>query len=284
MNGLKMIRIRCNFSAKEIADILGVSIQEVEAWENAEKDIPENERIRLADFFGVEKEYLGEITREEKKALLGKAMFRQQDGSKFYYNYKPSENNKGVFFIDDRERTLDEEYLCVKKRMNTTLDDAEGIIGYYESRTSNLEDKIQNMNRRCRVYERFNQVMNELSEKKPGFSVPYFEQVESVLQALLIAHGIITEEEAQSDGSAFNDDQEFVMQLSEVIKENWKKTETVINGLTEEYKRQAEQNHRNSSNRPVTMDEKIAYARKKKQVYEEEAGSDRSDSFGIPYL
>ena len=76
MNGLKYIRTRCNISLSELAEIIGVTRQALNSWENGKKDIPEQRREQLASFFGVEKEYFGEISEEKKKYLLEKAMFR----------------------------------------------------------------------------------------------------------------------------------------------------------------------------------------------------------------
>ena len=61
MNGLKYIRTRCNISLSELAEIIGVTRQALNSWENGKKDIPEQRREQFASFFGVEKEYFGEI-------------------------------------------------------------------------------------------------------------------------------------------------------------------------------------------------------------------------------
>ena len=60
MNGLKYIRTRCNLSLSELADMIGVSRQALSSWENGRKDIPEQRVEQLAEFFGVNREFLGE--------------------------------------------------------------------------------------------------------------------------------------------------------------------------------------------------------------------------------
>lgn len=42
MNGLKIIRIQCNYSVGELAAEIGVSRQMISAWENGKKSIPES--------------------------------------------------------------------------------------------------------------------------------------------------------------------------------------------------------------------------------------------------
>ena len=62
MNGLKFIRKQCNFSLSGLADYIGVSRQIISAWENGVKEIPRKRRQQLAQFFGIEEGFFGEIT------------------------------------------------------------------------------------------------------------------------------------------------------------------------------------------------------------------------------
>lgn len=103
MNGLRYIRTRCNLSLNELADFIGVTRQALSSWENGRKDIPENRKEQLADFFGIDKAYLGEISEEEKKYLIEKAMFRYKDNGKETYRYKPHEGlteSERIFFFE----------------------------------------------------------------------------------------------------------------------------------------------------------------------------------------
>ena len=89
MNGLKYIRTRCNLSLSELADMIGVSRQALSFWENGRKDIPEQRLEQLAEFFGVNREFLGEISDEMKNELIDKAMFRYDENGKEYYRFRP---------------------------------------------------------------------------------------------------------------------------------------------------------------------------------------------------
>ena len=76
MNGLKYIRTHCNLSLNDLAEAIGVSRQALSAWENEKKDIPAQRQQQLSDFFGIDKEFFGEIQEKEKRYLIEKAMFR----------------------------------------------------------------------------------------------------------------------------------------------------------------------------------------------------------------
>lgn len=53
MNGLKFIRTQCNLSLNNVAQALNVSRQIISAWENGKKDIPNERKEQLSDYFGI---------------------------------------------------------------------------------------------------------------------------------------------------------------------------------------------------------------------------------------
>lgn len=75
MNGLKYIRTRCNLSLNALADTMGITRQALSMWETGKKEIPEQRKEQLAQFFGIDKAYFGEITEAEKKELLERQCF-----------------------------------------------------------------------------------------------------------------------------------------------------------------------------------------------------------------
>lgn len=89
MNGLKYIRVRCNLSLNDLAECIGVTRQALSAWENGKKEIPEQRKEQLSEFFGIDQRYFGEISEEEKITLLEKAMFRYDHNGRESYRYKP---------------------------------------------------------------------------------------------------------------------------------------------------------------------------------------------------
>ncbi len=121
MNGLRYIRTRCNLSLSELADIIGVTRQALSAWENRKKEISEQRCEQLATFLGIDKKYFGEISEDEQKYLLEKAMFRYDDNGKETYRYKPQENLTNlvgvpICFIGDLGVSLDEQYVYAQRK------------------------------------------------------------------------------------------------------------------------------------------------------------------------
>lgn len=286
MNGLKMTRIRCNFSISEIAGEVGVTDGEVEEWENGTRAIPSDALEHLSDFFGIGGEYLVEISDEQREYLLGKAMFRHEGGDKLYYNYKPSEPDEdgyvGIFFPEDREITLDEEYIRAKGRAQEVLDNAEGIIRHYDDGTNSVMDRTHTINRRCRVYDRFNGILEGMSNQNLELRVPYFKQIEDVLIATQLAHGIISEEDAQNECETVTDgNYEMVSCLAQILKEDWQETEDNMRSVTERLGKDEDAKRQDSPEPQMSLDEKIAYAENKRREY---MGDDYTGFIGFPHL
>ena len=76
MNGLKIIRIQCNYSVGELAAEIGISRQMISAWENGKKSIPESRKMQLAEYFGVEPELIGEINEQKKRDIVNRTFYR----------------------------------------------------------------------------------------------------------------------------------------------------------------------------------------------------------------
>ena len=76
MNGLKFIRTQCNLSLNNVAQVLKVSRQIVSAWENGKKDIPEERKIQLSNYFGIDAQYFDEIDEIQKNEILETSMYR----------------------------------------------------------------------------------------------------------------------------------------------------------------------------------------------------------------
>ena len=85
MNGLKFIRTRCNISLSELADVLGISRQQVSAWENGLKPISEKRLSQLSDYFGIDKKFFLDISEDDKAFLISKGLYLRQDCDKEAY-------------------------------------------------------------------------------------------------------------------------------------------------------------------------------------------------------
>lgn len=229
MNGLKYIRTRCNLSLSELADMVGVSRQALSSWENGRKDIPEQRLEQLAEFFGVNRKFLGEISDEMKNTLINKAMFRYDENGKEYYRFKPQ---KGVtsldqtrvsFFFDNSQKSLDEEYILANHKKQEMLEVIKNIIEWTENAGS-ISAQIVCINRGCYVYGMINEMMEEMKKKDVHLKMPFFYELVDVWKAMLVAYGIMDKEEI-SDFDRRNvycgEDGEWILELSEQIKAHW---------------------------------------------------------------
>ena len=230
MNGLKYIRTRCNISLSELAEIIGVTRQALNSWENGKKDIPEQRREQLARFFGVEKEYFGEIPEEKKKYLLEKAMFRYDDHGKETYRYKiPDGVEKSdqveMCFIGDREISLDEEYILAQRKKQEVLEKIADIIKWTDHAGS-IESQVVCINRGCTVYGMINLMMEEMRGMRSYLKMPFFYELIDVWKAMLLAYGLIDESDISyldKTGYYCGEDGEWILGLGEQIKAHWDK-------------------------------------------------------------
>lgn len=229
MNGLKYIRTRCNLSLSELADMLGVSRQALSSWENGRKDIPEQRVEQLAEFFGVKREFLGEISDEMKNELIDKAMFRYDENGKEYYRFKPQEGVTSLdqtrvsFFFDNSQKSLDEEYVLARHKKQELLGEIKNIIEWTEN-VGSISAQIVCINRGCYVYGMINEMMEEMQKKDSHLKMPFFYELIDVWKAMLVAYGIIDKEEiSEFDRRKVycSEDGEWILELSEQIKAHW---------------------------------------------------------------
>lgn len=88
MNGLKYIRTRCNISLSELAEIIGVTRQALNSWENGKKDIPEQRREQLASFLVSKKNILGIYRKKKRNIFLKKRCFGMMTMKKKHIDIK----------------------------------------------------------------------------------------------------------------------------------------------------------------------------------------------------
>ena len=230
MNGLRYIRTRCNLSLSALADMIGVTRQALSAWENGRKDIPEQRREQLAAFFGVEKEYFGEISEEEKKCLLEKAMFRYDENGKETYRYKPQDKQINpeelrIYFIGDRDISLDEEYVLAQQQKKEILEKIDDIIKWTDHAGS-IQSQIMCINRGCEVYNMINQMMEKKRGMKSYLKVPFFYELTNIWKAMLVAYDLLDKKEIRDmkkERVGSGEDGEWILELSDQIKARWEK-------------------------------------------------------------
>lgn len=126
MNGLKIIRIQCNYSVGELAAEIGVSRQMISAWENGKKSIPESRKMQLAEYFGVEPELIGEINEQKKRDIVNRTFYRWRNDKAEHFRFKPQKEDaeEPVIWLEKKERknTISEELHKKKKEQKVLLE------------------------------------------------------------------------------------------------------------------------------------------------------------------
>jgi len=202
MNGLRYIRTQCNFSLSELAERLNISRQIISAWENGKKEIPEARRVQMAEFFGIDKSFFDDITEEQKKVLLGKAMFRYVEFGVETYRYKPNMQVKSqtAYFIPEREMSLDEEFIELQRVQKQLLERINHIVSGPEQ--ASLRDQMSYIVRGTEVFGKIADAMDTCFSKEPQLRMQYFLGMLEVLHALNIAMSGADNRDVQSVDNA----------------------------------------------------------------------------------
>ncbi|MBR3819395.1 MAG: helix-turn-helix transcriptional regulator [Clostridia bacterium] len=226
MNGLKIIRTKCNFTIGEIADILNVSRQLVSAWENSRKEISAKRLRQLSEFFGIDECFFGEITEEQKQQLDEKAMFLFRYHDKDIFKYKPDKTVKDisrvmVYFRNNEETSLSEEYNKLKKQQEDTIERIDSFIG---KKLGHMESEMMRITNYTKIYGDFAGLIESIDEQKPHLKVPYRFEIIDVLDAMRLAFGLLDEETVSGYRKSeyfVGRDNDHIFKLAEAIRNHW---------------------------------------------------------------
>lgn len=244
MNGLKYIRVRCNLSLNDLAECIGVTRQALSAWENGKKEIPEQRKEQLSEFFGIDQRYFGEISEEEKITLLEKAMFRYDHNGRESYRYKPQDKdgkNQHIYFLPDTRISMDEKYVLAQKRKQEILEKADDIIKWTDHAGS-IASQIACINRGCSIYGMTNDLMEMMRNmEKMILKMPFYYELMSVWKAMLLAYGLMEQEEISGGAPSeahWGEDPEWIIRLAEEIREHWDAERSYHENCEEERRKQ----------------------------------------------
>lgn len=227
MSGLKIIRIRCNVSLNEIAEILGVSRQAVSIWEKGEKIVPEKRRKQLSDFLGVDEIFFGEISEEQKMQIAEKAMFRHKYNGKDIFKFKPEDgvddlDKVMLYFKGDANISLDESYESAKRMKKETLDRIREFI--HKNKGEDMESEVMRITNYTKIYNTFSDLLDTIDQQERYLKVPYRFEIIDVLDAMSVAFGLLDEEkvkEYHKSEQFVGMDSEWILELSALIKKHW---------------------------------------------------------------
>ena len=225
MNGLKYIRTRCNYSQRALAEVLGVSRQAVNMWENSKK-IPSKERKDdLCLIFGIDNpEYLGELTAELQQELKELPIYKVPvEGDSERFAFKPIQTKDFRYkckhltkYIDD-QLSLDEKCTLKRLELKTLLDDINSYAT--EENVKNSLNNFAAMNRALQIFGRTLDAAKEARKKYPEYVMVYFHTILAILDAVNISFGNVDESDVLNqtiieESKKWYDYREFSVKLS----------------------------------------------------------------------
>ncbi|MCR5673784.1 MAG: helix-turn-helix transcriptional regulator [Lachnospiraceae bacterium] len=170
MNGLKLIRTRCDYTIMDVAKKLGVSKQAVSAWENGKKEIPEARKRQLAAVFGLDESFF--ITDRSEDERVQKLSCSDE-------------------FVQRKQ-----EQKLLEDRIHRSLEGPEHL---------NIKDQIDYFNNGSLLYRRFIDVVNLLYSQKYSEKMDYHTRILENLDGMILAMGGQINLHRDVDSSRYNE-------------------------------------------------------------------------------
>ena len=251
MNGLKFIRTQCNLSLNHVARALNVSRQIVSVWESGKKNIPDERKEQLSNYFGINARYFDEIGEIQKNEILGTAMYRWNHGGDDFFLFRPDETSKRLlkglctFEQEERKTLLSDELKAKKQSQKETIErmnrQIEGEPWY------NLNDQITSINRGVRYYARCAEIYKIIYDQPSGHKMSYYYRALEVVDALVLAFGGKAAERDdetakyfEADDYTYQIDPEFVQKCAEMINDHMKPMINKLDEIEKERQRRLE--------------------------------------------
>ena len=150
MNGLSFIRRRCNLSQGQLAQMLGVTRQAINLWENRREPLPVARLRQLSDFFGLEPELFGEISEMQQDELLHRVCFLYRDADGHDYLFRENPEKPIGFLLSEKAGmplTQDEQMTLDKRELEEMLDTIRQSVYPKDRSKWTAADSIVAMNR-----------------------------------------------------------------------------------------------------------------------------------------
>lgn len=229
MNGLKYIRTRCNYSQRELADILGVSRQAVNMWENSKKIISEKRKNELGTLFGIDDlELFGEVSDDKMLHLSNRPTYKVgKDISCERFAFKPLESTERQMLAMilpecfPEELSLTEKCESKRSELKKLLDEINEFTVVND--TKNSYDNMSALNRILRVVSNSMDLLKETRRKYPEYVMIYYQTFVAVFDAMNIAFGLVEKEDVLNQQLEYEalelyDYRDFSVSLSDVIE------------------------------------------------------------------
>lgn len=239
MNGLKLIRIRCNYSQTALAEKLNVSRQAINMWENSKKSLSEKRKEELKEFFGIENtDWFDEIDDETAAKIKALPMYKCADDISEHFHFSTAESSHVMIMLPQKnDPALSLDDMCTLKRQEFKLIISE-FQDYAENNgVKNSYDRLANLNRIQRVLTGIYDALNGINNKKSIEKMIYFYTLFAIIDSINIAFGNVTLEEVLNAketpkrGAELYDYSEFTKEVSELFSAHLNKYTERINAI-----------------------------------------------------
>jgi len=225
MNGLKFIRIRCNYSQAALAKQLNVSRQAINMWESSKKSLSDSRKKELKEFFGLDNDnWFGEINDETIKVIRNLPLYRVCGETSEHFHFSPINEPYKLHFSNDEENNLillDDKCTLKRHELKKTIEE---IQEYSENcGLKNSYDRISRLNTTNRVLSGMFDALKSIDSKKAGKRMIYIYTLFSIIEAINIAFGNISLDDMSKSSNLSEglkelyDYSEFTKHLSESI-------------------------------------------------------------------
>ncbi len=233
MNGIKCIRERCNISMSELADRIGVTRQTISLWEKGTRRPSLATRNRLCEFFGLPARFFSEITEQDLGEIDEMKIYRHKTETSEFFTFRPlgNEQPEPYLALKHLHKWNDAKYAGTMKRCRKVLDDIESSFHFDNDADSTLEARIAKASISCTHIEKFMEVLSVIDKTKAErgtyLGVPIRFEIWAVIDAMMIAFGLYTEEELYQKypydflSEHVNVDKDYLHTLAEQIKAHW---------------------------------------------------------------
>lgn len=257
MNGLKFLRIRCNYSLSELSEAIGVSRQMLNAWENGKKPICAQRKKQLSEFFGIDEKYFNDISESEKEELLCKAMYEyiENGTEKYKYKFKDSDkDNPKPCFPNERTITKSEELKNLQRRQKDLLNEIDRCTN--GKKASSISNQMGCLNRGIKVYELCNETYNLCFSAPSRYKIMYFRTMVEVLTGLNLSFN------PDSSSSEIPDsfDKEFIEDIRDFISKRIEYKKEATNKACMEFDRERRESGDLVPGKPLSPEEIIKEA------------------------
>lgn len=234
MNGIKCIRERCNVSMSELADRIGVTRQTISLWEKGTRKPSLTKRIALCEFFGLPERFFGEINEKDIDEIDSMRIYRHKTATSEFYTFAPFGEEEPMPYLTLKYLNgwNDARYTETMQQFKKLLESIEESV-HVEDEEALLQERIAKTARICRHIEKYIEILSLIEKTKTErgtyLKVPMRYEIWSILDSMMLAFGLYTEEEicqkypGEFESEYVGVDKDYLHDLAMLMRDHWEK-------------------------------------------------------------